>query len=59
LANDVWWLYRTSIQTVTGKIRSEECSIFLMISSKNRQEGCVWVALALGGGTGGRGHAPR
>ena len=33
--------------------------ISLMISTKNRQECCVWVVLALGGGTGGRGHAPR
>jgi hypothetical protein len=33
--------------------------IFLMISTKNRQECGVWVVLALAGGTDGRGHTPR
>jgi len=34
-------------------------AFFLMISTKNWQECCVWVVLDLAGGTGGRGHAPR
>ena len=39
--------------------RAKRGVISLMISTKNRQECCVWVVLALGGGIGGRGHAPR
>jgi hypothetical protein len=39
--------------------RARRGAIFLMISTKNRQECCAWVVLALGGGTGGKGHAPR
>jgi hypothetical protein len=39
-----------------GTMRS---AIFLMILTKNRQECCRWVVLALAGSTDGRGHVPR